>query len=228
MTSEITAGGHRGTQTLPALRCLGIDVPPALLARWAGWFAPPTQPFLTDPELLARLGMTVAGLPRRHRADLVRAQVTRERAVVPSVRAWAGLLGGAARAQADGHRFVWWPSLLAGHEDRVLAAYVSEGRRPSRHDEVTEGTWAAASGVLPQWLSETTRPGGCDGDPGTVLVWRSPDGLVQHAAVTIGGGWALHKPSQGWMSPRKVLTVQDVLRSARAAGRRLERRTLVW
>ena len=69
-----------------------------------------------------------------------------------------------------------------------------------------------------QWLSETTRPGGCDDDPGTVLVWRSPDGLVQHAAVTIGDGWALHKPSQGWMSPRKVLTVQDVLRSARAAG----------
>ena len=294
MTSEITAGGHRLTQTLPALRCLGIDVPPALLARWAGWFAPPTQPFLTDPELLARLGLTAstaplpaelrdtyevygtsvgvvwldeanfAGLPRRHRAALVRAQVTRERAVVPSVRAWAGVLGGAARAQADSHRFVWWPSLLAGHEHRVLAAYVSEGRRPSRHDEVTDAIWAAASGVLPearslagtfadrsgpncfgtvmaaagvpgadlewmlrepfeQWLSETTRPGGCDGDPGTVLVWRSPDSLVQHAAVTIGGGWALHKPSQGWMSPRKVLTVQEVLRSARAAGRRLER-----
>ena len=298
MTSEITAGGHRVTQTLPAVRCLGIDVPPALLARWAGWFAPRTQPFLTGPELLARLGMTVstaplpaelrdtyevygtsvgvvwldeatfAGLPRRHRAALVRSQVTQERAVVPSVRAWAGVLGGAARAQADGHRFVWWPSLLAGHEDRVLAAYVSEGRRPSRHDQVTDATWAAASGLLPQarslagtfadrsgpncfgtvmaaagvpgadlewmlrepfeqWLSETARPGGCDRDPGTVLVWRSPDRLVQHAAVTIGGGWALHKPSQGWMSPRKVLTVQEVLRSARAAGRRLERHTLL-
>ena len=51
------------TQTLPALRCLGIDVPPALLARWAGWFAPPTQPFLADPELLAGLGMTVSTAP---------------------------------------------------------------------------------------------------------------------------------------------------------------------
>jgi hypothetical protein len=281
----------------PVLRCLDIDVPRELVARWAGWFAPPTQPFLTDPVLLARLGMapsgaalpaelrdtfevygsaaavvwldeaTFAGLPRRHRAALVRAQVARQRGVVPSVRGWAGLLGRAARDQADGHRFVWWPSLLAGHEDRILTAYVSEGRRPSRHDEVPDATWAAASRLLPgarslagtfadrsgpncfgtvmaaagvpgadlvwmlrepfeQWLSETTRSGGCDGEPGTVLVWRSPDGLVQHAAVTIGDGWALHKPSQGWMSPRKALTVRDVLRSARAAGRRLERHTL--
>jgi cell wall-associated NlpC family hydrolase len=63
--------------------------------------------------------------------------------------------------------------------------------------------------------------------PGTVLVWRSASGAVQHAAVTLGAGWALHKPSQGWMSPVKVLEVRDLLRSARGPDRRLGRRTLV-
>jgi len=59
-----------------------------------------------------------------------------------------------------------------------------------------------------------------------VLIWRSPGGLAQHAAVPIGGGYALHKPSQGWMSPRKVLTVQEVIASARQPGRRITRYTL--
>ena len=100
------------------------------------------------------------------------------------------------------------------------------------------GTVMAAAGVagadtvwmlrepFERWLSATTRPGGDDAEAGTVLVWRSPDGLVQHAAVTLGGGWALHKPSQGWMSPTKVLTVAECKASSRASGRRLERHTL--
>ncbi|WP_221632412.1 hypothetical protein [Oryzihumus leptocrescens] len=77
-----------------------------------------------------------------------------------------------------------------------------------------------------EWLAARTRPGGRDDRPGTVLVWRSAEGLVQHAAVTLGDGWALHKPSQGWMSPVKVLTVAEVLLSARCPGRRLTRRIL--
>lgn len=59
-----------------------------------------------------------------------------------------------------------------------------------------------------------------------MLVWRSSTGLVQHAAVTLGGGWALHKPSQGWMSPVKVLAVAEVIGSARGADRRLSRRLM--
>ena len=74
-----------------------------------------------------------------------------------------------------------------------------------------------------EWLSSTAAPGGSDDDAGTVLVWRSPDGLVQHAAVTIGGGYVLHKPSQGWMSPRKILTAKEAIASARQRGRRLTR-----
>lgn len=78
-----------------------------------------------------------------------------------------------------------------------------------------------------EWLAASTRRGGRDEDPGTVLVWRSSDGLVQHAAVTLGDGFALNKPSQGWQSPTKVLTTQGAKFSSRGRGRRLQRHTLL-
>lgn len=77
-----------------------------------------------------------------------------------------------------------------------------------------------------EWLHDATRPGGDDARPGTVLVWRDRDGLALHAAVTLGDGWALHKPSQGWMTPRKVLSVPDAKRRARQVGARLSRRLI--
>ena len=203
-------------------------------------------------------------LPRRQRALLVRAQRTYDRELVPSVKSWVSVVGDDLRTQADGHRFVWWPSLLQGCEEQVLIDYIEEGRRASRHDEVAEEAWESAAHILPgarrlsgsfaaasgpncfgtvmaaagvvdadtvwmqrepfeRWLSEKTRPNGDDAAPGTVLVWRSPDGLVQHAAITLGDGWVLHKPSQGWMSPNKVLTVPECKASSRGSGRRLER-----
>lgn len=76
------------------------------------------------------------------------------------------------------------------------------------------------------WLTAATREGGLDHEPGTVLVWRGDDGSVQHAAVTLGDGWALHKPSQGWMSPTKVLGVADAKFSSRSAGLHLQRRRI--
>lgn len=207
------------------------------------------------------------GLSRTARVDLVRSQVGLGRGLVPSVRSAPADVRARAVAQADGHRFVWWPSLLRGHHDRVLGAYLQFGRRSSRHLEVPETLWASAAASLPgaralagtfahasgpncfgtvmaatglpeaadvwmlrepfeEWLAASAAPGGDDGEAGTVLVWRSPDGLVQHAAVTIGGGYALHKPSQGWMSPRKILTVREVIASARERGRRLSRYSL--
>lgn len=117
---------------------------------------------------------------------------------------------------------------------RALAGTFPDGSGPNCF-----GTVMAASGVggaekewmqrepFESWLAERTVPGGRDEDAGTVLVWRSGDGLVQHAAVTLGDGWALHKPSQGWMSPVKVLGVRDVKLSSRAPGRFLKRRRLV-
>jgi hypothetical protein len=101
------------------------------------------------------------------------------------------------------------------------------------------GTVMAAAGVesaedvwmlrepFEEWLTAHTSPGGDDRTAGTVLVWRAPDGQVEHAAVALGDGWFLHKPSQGWMSPRKVLRADEVKRSARARGRRLTRRQLL-
>jgi hypothetical protein len=101
------------------------------------------------------------------------------------------------------------------------------------------GTVMAAAGVtgadtvwmqrepFESWLADNTRPGGHDDEPGTLHVWRSPDGLGQHAAVTLGDRWALHKPSQGWMSPNKILSTDECKASSRSSGRRLERHTIL-
>ena len=76
-----------------------------------------------------------------------------------------------------------------------------------------------------QFLSERTQPGGNDQLPGTLMVWRSARG-VEHAAVTLGEGWAFHKASQTWMTPRMVLPIEIIKRDYRAAGQRLERHRL--
>jgi hypothetical protein len=175
---------------------------------------------------------------------------------------WVDRLAPDDRRQADGHRFVWWKSLL-NEAAVVLPRIVSEDLGPSRHAEVR--TWPAelprarelagtfpdgsgsncfgtvmeacgvdgADGVWMQrepferWLAEHTTTGGRDDAPGTVFVWRNAGQAVQHAAITLGDGWMLHKPSQSWMSPRKVRTVGEVKRSTRTAGWRLQRRSVV-
>ncbi len=200
-------------------------------------------------------------MPKATRAALVRAQVDYDRGSVPTVRKWSRIVGPDVRQQADGHRFVWWKSLLR-EPARVLPEIVSEDLGPSRHAEVR--TWPAAlprvrelAGTFPdgsgpncfgtvmaacgvdgaetvwmvrepfeEWLANHTESGGKDDVPGTVLVWRDTARRVQHAALTIGDGWMLHKPSQSWMTPRKVRTVAEVKRATRTAGWRLERHKL--
>ncbi|GGN38447.1 hypothetical protein [Deinococcus daejeonensis] len=76
------------------------------------------------------------------------------------------------------------------------------------------------------FLQGRTRPGGRDDRAGTVLLWRSRDGLAQHAAVTLGGGWALHKAAQTWWTPRVVLPTPTLIRASRSVGWRLSRRQL--
>lgn len=88
------------------------------------------------------------------------------------------------------------------------------------------GTWMQRE-PFEEWLATASRPGGRDDQARTVLVWRDVNRAVQHAAVTLGDGWALHKPSQGWMSPTKVLTHRDTILGARARGHHLQRRTLL-
>lgn len=214
-----------------------------------------------------------AALPRRRRAELVRAQVTAGRAV-PTVRAWRGVLDGAVlHEQADGHRFVWWPELLEGIGPHVLASVVSRDRLPSRHNEVRAETWRRCARVLPQaqelagtfveaggphcfstvmaaaglpdstpwettepfdeWLRvsavSTGRGSSIDLDRriGTVYVWRTLDGTSFHAAVGIGDGWALEKPSVDWHSPRAIVSVPDLIRSNTYRGQRLSRYRLL-
>ena len=60
-----------------------------------------------------------------------------------------------------------------------------------------------------------------------MLLWRSGDGLAQHAAVTLGGGWALHKAAQTWWTPRVVRSTPALIRASRSAGWRLWRRHLL-
>lgn len=62
-----------------------------------------------------------------------------------------------------------------------------------------------------------------DHRPGVVLVWRNREGLAEHAAVTIGDGYVLNKPSQGWFSPYAVWTVQETIAASRYRGVTLSR-----
>jgi len=100
--------------------------------------------------------------------------------------------------------------------------------RGSRGSSIAKGsatycfaTVMAATGVqgaddepFEPWLATHCTMGGRDDLPGTVLVWRDVQGNNTHAAVTLGGGWVLHKPSQEWRSPRQVLTARDLIHLA--------------
>lgn len=89
-------------------------------------------------------------MDRRRRARLVREQERRRRGAVPSVRRWADLLPkDTLRALADGHRFVWWPSLLAASPTRILERFVADEADATRHRAVTPTTWRSCAGVLP-------------------------------------------------------------------------------
>lgn len=193
--------------------------------------------------------------PREVRAELVRAQVRHGRGAVPTTSDWADLVDvRVLREQADGQRFVWWPTLIEPCIDAVLKRVVSDGHLPCRRTLVPNDIWRAAASTLPYagalsgtfangrancfgtvmaasgvrgaaddwvvhkpfeaWLATNCSVGGSDDLPGTVLVWRDADDAGTHAAVTLGGGWALHKPGQEWVSPRQVVTVDDLIRTA--------------
>jgi len=211
-------------------------------------------------------------MPRSQRAALVRSQVNLGRGAAPTVRRWLDLVDPAAvTSQADGHRFVWWPSLIRSDPERILARVVETDNHPmharlspSQHRDVTATTWNDCATVLPgaqtlagtfprgsgpncfgtvmaaagvagaadqrmlqapflDWLSACCRPGGTDVEPGTVLVWSDQELKPVHAAVTIGDGWVLEKPSQCWWTPRSVVNVGQAIRASRSRGVRLRR-----
>jgi hypothetical protein len=154
-------------------RILGIAVSDEVLARWSEWFAPDPQPFLLEgdervpvsDELrdtfglygLAGRGVSVRwigeaeyfAMTRMERSELVGDQVRLGRALVPTVASIGRLAGPWVREQADGRRFVWWPSLLTPRNRRgVLSRFVTGDRLPSRHSEVPASVWRSAEPVL--------------------------------------------------------------------------------
>ena len=165
------------------MRVLGIDVGDGLVDRWRAWLAPVVQPFFvaeaegaSDRTLSDELGHTYKtwrldrslavrwldepgflALPRRERSALVRSQVAAGRGAVPSVSRWSDVLDAdVLRVQADGRRFVWWPSLLDGRTEDVLRRLVERSpdgaapaAPPSAHAAVGSATWRAAAGVVP-------------------------------------------------------------------------------
>jgi hypothetical protein len=124
-----------------------------------------------------------------------------------------------------------WPASLPRAQE--LAGTFADGSGPNCF-----GTVMAAAGVegadtvwmqcepFEEWLAAHTVPGGRDDQPGTVFVWRGAQ-RVQHAAITIGDGWMLHKPAQSWRTPRKIRTVAEVRRATRTAGWRLSRHRVI-
>ena len=85
------------------------------------------------------------------------------------------------------------------------------------------GTWMQRE-PFEEWLAALTTRGGRDDVPGTVLVWRAAqNGQLQHAAVTLGDGWALNKRSQSWQSPRTILSAAEVIATSRTPGWHLSR-----
>ena len=54
---------------------------------------------------------------------------------------------------------------------------------------------------------------------GDVLVWFDENAHVQHAAVSLGEGFVLHKEAQSWYVPRQVMKLGDTLTRWQDAGR---------
>lgn len=96
-------------------------------------------------------------MSRAQRMALLRAQVDNRRGAVPSVRRWSDVLDPEGlRARADGHRFLWWPSLVAASPGDILSRVVRAGPNgdqleapASRHREVARATWHRCAEVLP-------------------------------------------------------------------------------
>lgn len=128
------------------------------------------------------------------RARLVRAQVQCGRGAVPTVKAWADLLDPRSlREQADGHRFVWWPSMLTNSVEAVLARSISEGRQVSRHNEVQERTWELCATVLPgaRAIAGTFPQGSGPNCFGTVMAVCGERGAAD--------AWMQREPFETWL-----------------------------
>lgn len=263
------SSGSAAAARPPASRdVLGMPVDPRRLLQWRDWLMPDEQPFVMTKAHARELGLTDE--PGRVTQELQGSFMlygVDDLAVCWLTREQARELPVSVRSSQPGEHH--WPSADVEADVERVVAYVVDGRRPSRHMEITAARWHTIASALPnarrlagtfpegsgpncfatvmaaagiegaehvwmlrelfeQWLAEhTVRLAARDrrNDLGVVYVWRR-DGLVDHAAVSLGEGYALHKPSDGWMSPTKVLTVRELMASSRVPGRRVQRHVL--
>lgn len=211
------------------MNVLGIEVDDALVAQWGAWYAPEVQPFFVE---------STKGLPKSLGGTFT--QELRD-----TFKKWS--------PENRGKKVVWYDAPTAERvgfvfhsPDDALAFVIDDGLpNQGRHELVgfahgsgpnCFGAVMGAAGVhgaqnewmqlkpFNEWLTTTCTKGGRDDEPDTVLVWRSTEsGDPFHAALTVGDGFALEKPSQCWWSPRYVTTVAEIKRVTRMNGIRLER-----
>jgi hypothetical protein len=134
-------------------------------------------------------------MSRGRRARLVREQERRRRGAVPSVRRWIDLLPeDALRAQADGHRFVWWPSLLAVSPTQVLERFVADEADATRHRGAAATTWGSCAAILPRAreLAGTFADGSGPNCFGTVLAAAGVDGAAED--------WVQQEAFEDWLA----------------------------
>lgn len=209
------------------------------------------QPELRDTFMVYSRGWQMLdreqfeGLPRSVRRDLTGRRPRGWRTVW-----WPNDL--AAAGDGPVLRYVAWDAAPSRHAEVPDAVWKScehalpDARRlagtfPLGSGPNCFGTVMAAAGVpgsehewmlqhpFEAWLSRSAHPvqGTRDDDgPGVVLVWRDENGLAQHAAVTVGGGWCFSKPSQAWCSPRLGWPTSTTVRRCSRRGLKLERHVL--
>lgn len=116
-----------------------------------------------------------------------------------------------------------------GSGANCFATVIAAADGPTAHDGPSRADEWVQVGTIERWLERRTTPWSGtarDDEPGTVLVWTE-HGRIAHAAITLGNGWVLHKPSQSWSSPRLVWSVRRLVHSWTFPGTRLSRRLLV-
>lgn len=68
------------------------------------------------------------------------------------------------------------------------------------------------------WLRARVAKPGVTDELGTVLLWRDDHDALQHAAVSLGDGYAFHKEAQTWWSPWQVVRLTEVIERWQDAG----------
>ena len=155
----------------------------------------PDDPFLV-PKMIRWIERGVR--PSLHRLAAQSLEAASQRRL-PAVKSLAGTFAGSSGANC--------------FQTVMLAA----GENPS-------DPWVTQD-VFAEFLTRRAEPisgSHADNTAGVIFTWTL-NGDLAHAAVTIGDGWCVVKPSQSWSSPRVVWTVPEVVASWRFKGTKMQR-----